>query len=104
MAYAHGFSRRKRSFLARFTARRDVRTARAGAQVPTGATLYLWGAAPVPHGTPPGVRLVRVEDGFLRSVGLGADLVSPLSWVFDDQGIYFDPRQPSALESLLQAG
>lgn len=50
----------------------------------------------------PGV--VRVEDGFLRSVGLGAGLVRPLSLVFDDLGIYYDATRPSRLEALLQAG
>ncbi len=43
----------------------------------------------------------RVEDGFLRSVGLGSDLSAPASWVFDQQGIYFDPQRPSDLELLL---
>ncbi len=47
------------------------------------------------------VPLVRVEDGFLRSVGLGAQLVAPVSLVFDDQGIYYDPTAPSGLEALL---
>lgn len=41
---------------------------------------------------------VRVEDGFLRSRGLGAELVPPLSLVTDNSGIYYDPRQPSDLE------
>lgn len=41
---------------------------------------------------------VRVEDGFLRSRGLGADLVPPLSLVLDRQGIYYDPEHPSDLE------
>ena len=45
--------------------------------------------------------LWRVEDGFLRSVGLGADLVSPLSLAFDSQGIYYDATGPSDLEQLL---
>jgi capsular polysaccharide export protein len=49
-------------------------------------------------------RAVRVEDGFVRSVGLGSDLIPPLSLVLDDQGIYFDPSAPSALEQLLQTG
>ncbi|AKF09661.1 hypothetical protein [Sandaracinus amylolyticus] len=49
-----------------------------------------------------GVPLVRVEDGFLRSVGLGSDLNAPASLVFDDRGIYFDPRSPSALETILE--
>ena len=41
---------------------------------------------------------VRVEDGFLRSQGLGADLIPPLSLVLDDLGIYYDPSRPSRLE------
>ena len=48
------------------------------------------------------VPLVRMEDGFLRSVGLGSDLNAPASLVLDDQGIYFDPRTPSALETILE--
>lgn len=48
---------------------------------------------------PPGA--VRVEDGFLRSRGLGAELIPPLSLVLDDLGIYFDPSQPSRLEALI---
>jgi len=44
---------------------------------------------------------VSMEDGFLRSVGLGSDLVRPSSLVLDPEGIYFDPSRPSQLESLL---
>jgi len=44
---------------------------------------------------------VRVEDGFLRSRGLGAELVPPLSLVADDLGIYYDPHQPSRLEAMI---
>ncbi|MEO0752293.1 MAG: capsular polysaccharide biosynthesis protein [Pseudomonadota bacterium] len=46
---------------------------------------------------------VRVEDGFLRSRGLGADLVPPLSLVLDDLGIYYDPARESRLERLITA-
>lgn len=46
---------------------------------------------------------VRVEDGFLRSRGLGAELVPPLSLVTDDLGIYYDPSRPSRLEALIQS-
>lgn len=42
--------------------------------------------------------LRRVEDGLIRSRGLGADLVPPLSLVLDDLGIYYDPTRPSRLE------
>ncbi len=47
------------------------------------------------------VSLIRVEDGFLRSVGLGAQLVAPISLAFDDRGIYYDPTRPSQLEWLI---
>jgi capsular polysaccharide export protein len=42
--------------------------------------------------------LLRIEDGFLRSVGLGANLVAPLSWVVDQRGIYYDATAASDLE------
>ena len=51
-----------------------------------------------------GTPLIEVEDGFLRSKGLGADCVPPLSITVDRLGAYFDPGQPSELEDLLQHG
>lgn len=45
---------------------------------------------------------VRIEDGFLRSRGLGAELVPPASLVMDDLGIYYDPSRASRLEKLIQ--
>lgn len=42
-----------------------------------------------------------MEDGFIRSNGLGATLLAPLSVVIDKQGIYYDATQPSDLEQLL---
>lgn len=45
--------------------------------------------------------LLRMEDGFIRSVGLGANLVAPLSLVVDDLGIYFNAEMPSRLEQIL---
>ena len=70
--------------------------------VPTDARgLVLWGRAEVPRGTPPDALILRVEDGFLRSVGLGAELVRPLSWVIDTRGIYYDAGCASDLEWLL---
>lgn len=50
-----------------------------------------------------GVALVRVEDGFLRSRGLGAKLVPPGSLCFDDLGIYYDPSRESRLQQLIRA-
>jgi capsular polysaccharide export protein len=48
--------------------------------------------------------LIEVEDGFLRSRGLGADCIPPLSITVDSTGAYFDPASPSELENLLQHG
>ncbi|WP_295386846.1 hypothetical protein [uncultured Thiodictyon sp.] len=80
---------------------RRVVFCRSGAAMPRTGTLALWGMAPVPARVAPGVRVLRMEDGFLRSVGLGAELVRPLSWVVDAQGIYYDATRPSDLESIL---
>jgi capsular polysaccharide export protein len=46
---------------------------------------------------------VRIEDGFIRSVGLGSDLIRPQSVVLDGRGIYFDATRPSDLEHLLNS-
>jgi len=46
------------------------------------------------------VPLVRIEDGFVRSVGLGANLVPPSSISVDRLGIHYDPGRPSDLEGL----
>ena len=66
------------------------------------AIFLLWGSAVAAEDSPAPV--VRMEDGFLRSSGLGAKFHRPLSWVRDDLGIYFDPRTPSRLEAILDAG
>ena len=48
------------------------------------------------------VPILRMEDGFVRSVGLGSNLVRPLSLVLDSCGVYFDPARPSDLENILR--
>ena len=50
-----------------------------------------------------GVTLARMEDGFIRSVGLGSDFNWPYSLVVDRKGIYYDPSRPSELEDILNA-
>lgn len=47
------------------------------------------------------VPLVAVEDGFIRSVGLGSNLHPPLSIVVDEGGIYYDPNSGSDLQRFL---
>ncbi|PRA45739.1 hypothetical protein CQ062_23925 [Ochrobactrum sp. MYb68] len=50
------------------------------------------------------VNLIKMEDGFLRSKGLGSDLIPPLSLVLDNEGIYYNPNHPSELETLIERG
>jgi len=47
--------------------------------------------------------IVRMEDGFLRSTGLGSDFTAPGSLVIDHTGLYFDPSSASDLETLLNS-
>lgn len=49
-----------------------------------------------------GVPVYQIEDGFIRSVGLGSGLHPPQSIVVDPIGIYYDPNRASALEQLLE--
>lgn len=48
------------------------------------------------------VPLCWIEDGFLRSAGLGAALVQPCSLTLDSRRPHYDPSGPSDLEELLQ--
>jgi len=49
------------------------------------------------------VPIWQMEDGFLRSRGLGAALTPAESVVVDDLGIYYNPNSPSRLETLISA-
>jgi capsular polysaccharide export protein len=67
------------------------------------ARILVWGRkAEIPDNLV--ARACRVEDGFLRSKGLGASFNFPYSWVVDHSGIYFDSTQTSDLEKLLNEG
>jgi capsular polysaccharide export protein len=46
--------------------------------------------------------VVRMEDGFIRSRGLGSNFVPASSVALDDLGIYYDPSRPSRLETLIE--
>jgi capsular polysaccharide export protein len=90
---AHGMRLWKRAPLQRFFGRYGRLSFDKPAHVdrPT----MVWASQAGPKGA------VRVEDGFLRSRGLGANLVPPLSLVVDDLGIYYDPSRESRLERLI---
>jgi capsular polysaccharide export protein len=74
--------------------------ARVGAE---GGAILCWGSdlPAVATTQSAAVNHYRIEDGFYRSVGLGSDLVRPASWVIDRCGLYFDVRQASQLEQIL---
>ncbi len=69
----------------------------------TGRNLLIWANQESSLGATDGVNVSRIEDGFLRSRGLGAKLVAPLSLAVDDLGIYYDPTRESRLERLIDA-
>jgi len=49
-----------------------------------------------------GVNLYRIEDGFVRSIGLGAGFVTAASLAVDKRGIYYDATRPSDIEQALE--
>lgn len=102
LVYAVGFSAWKRKALALCLAEYRVRFVPNAGKAPDGGLVAVWGAREVPFAKQREFRVLRIEDGFLRSVGLGADLIRPVSWIVDTRGIYFDATQPSDLEVLLQ--
>lgn len=99
--YAIGFGYYWRPVVEQFLQGSKVTFVKNASQVPRGSMAVVWGNRPLP-GLDPRCGLLRLEDGFLRSVGLGALFVKPLSWVVDGTGLYFDASKPSSLELLLQ--
>jgi capsular polysaccharide export protein len=75
------------------------------AQVAKADAIVLWGNTPVPDAARLAAArskpILRVEDGFVRSAGLGCLHIPPSSLCFDDDGIYFDATASSRLERLL---
>lgn len=100
---AVGFSPWKRPFIrdflgsenVRFVRRKEVRRA-----LPSTGTVVVWGSG-LRKFEEDGRALLRMEDGFMRSAGLGASLVRPISLVVDRVGIYYDATRPSELEQFL---
>ena len=103
---AFGFTPWKQPCLRRFLAGSQVRFRWSWAwPSPRADAVAVWGRRARPRLLAAAARrqlpLLRVEDGFLRSVGLGADLIDPISWVVDRTGMYYDATGPSDLEALL---
>jgi capsular polysaccharide export protein len=101
-ACAIGFSKRKGKTLRRFMPATSWISVEEALARP-GAAAVLWGASAAPTGW--GERpVVRVEDGLLRSKGLGAAFATPFSWIVDPTGgIHYDPSRPSLVEDSIRA-
>lgn len=99
--YAIGFNYHWRAILKTFLQGSSLQFVKTPQQVPPNSQAVIWGRRDLSQELHPSVRLVRLEDGFLRSVGLGIQFSRPLSWVADQQGLYFDATTPSDLETLL---
>lgn len=63
-----------------------------------GGVVAIWGAA---KPAPKKAHYLRLEDGFIRSIGLGADLHRPYSICADPRHLYFDTRGESLLHAIL---
>ncbi|MHC1727618.1 MAG: hypothetical protein AB9866_16715 [Syntrophobacteraceae bacterium] len=48
-----------------------------------------------------GIKIRRMEDGFVRSISLGATHSIPYSLCLDNDGLYFDATKPNLLEEIL---
>ncbi|MFU1552775.1 capsular polysaccharide biosynthesis protein [Aeromonas sp. A04] len=97
--YLVGFSLWKRAFMQAFCHHLadELRFVRRPPKRLTGdEQVLVWGSR---H--PDLTSAIRVEDGFIRSKGLGSNLCRPSSLSIDPVGIYFDSRMPSGLEQLL---
>ena len=74
--HALRFSHWKKPIVRAYFGGCDVRFVDQAAKLPAGATVAVWGQREVPAAAH-AAEIVRLEDGFLRSVGLGAELVKP---------------------------
>lgn len=89
------FIRVQREFLSTLSQDMKVNFVFWGAFQSTQFKLYLW-LYPSKIG-----KILRVEDGFIRSIGTGLTHTRPYSLCVDDVGIYFDATRPSRLEIIL---
>ena len=85
--------------------RRTTRGALATVSARPGAAVAVW-ASRAPNGFVAAaehrnIPVIRVEDGFIRSVGLGSDFVPAASLVLDGRAMHYDPRVCSDLQHLL---
>ncbi|GMG92811.1 capsular polysaccharide biosynthesis protein [Cupriavidus metallidurans] len=73
-------------------------------RLPQDTTIAIWGdrhAGLIARARARGLTVLQMEDGFVRSAGLGSDLHAPLSLAVDPDGVHYDPKSASKLEQLL---
>ena len=100
-----GFARQRRLRLILRAAGYDLKFGY-GARPSAGDSVVVWGKSPTSarceafaarHGLP----IVRVEDAFVRSAGLGRAGVPPVGVMIDPIGVHFAAAHPSRLEQIL---
>ena len=77
-----------------------LRWTHAPEQIEPGERAVVWGGKSA-QGIPAGAPMLRMEDGFFHSNGLGSDMNAPCSQVLDREGLYFDARSPNELTHIL---
>lgn len=118
-AVAVGFTRWKRPVLQRFLPGSRLRFCRPGKAKASPVPLMRWALGYQDLAQRWNGPVYQLEDGFIRSIGMGGKLqllavrvlkhlgiraarpTLPISWVVDRQGIYFDSTRPSDLETWL---
>ncbi|HSX75382.1 MAG TPA: capsular polysaccharide biosynthesis protein, partial [Shinella sp.] len=106
--FTAGFSPWKRKAMAPFLKgmagdpvhARSLEAATAAARAADGI-VALWGSDTA---LPADVPAMRLEDGFIRSRGLGVNLAMPSSIALDGEHVYYDARGESRLEALIAHG
>ncbi|WP_112184610.1 capsular biosynthesis protein [Ralstonia sp. GX3-BWBA] len=79
-----------------------LRWARVSEKIEHGERVALWGGKST-EGIPASAPMLRMEDGFFHSDGLGSDMNAPCSQVLDREGLYFDARTPNELTHTLNS-
>lgn len=98
---APSLSLAKRAAVKRFFPYSQVNFKKGALHAKNTEAVLVWGRSRSPHHSC-GKPVIRLEDGFIRSAGLGSAFTPAASWVADRTGIYFDASRPSDLESILQ--
>lgn len=96
--YALNFSWNKKQSIKKFFTNSEIKYIKHEDQAVPKSQMLVWGSTSTARKD---LEIIRLEDGFIRSVGLGADLIRPTSWVADKTGIYYDSSKSSDLEQLL---